>query len=164
MERRKCRNSRPDPTVAVSNLQRRSRVSAARLRAVARRALAALGRADREVHVAVVDDRRIRALNARYLGHRRATDVLAFDLGGPGRLWGEVIVSAETAARQARRLGVPLAAELDLLVVHGLLHLAGYDDHDPRRAQRMHRRARRILAGSSTRPVPARLWAGLLEA
>ena len=160
-------NVRPDPMpVAVSNLQRRSRVSPERLRAVTRRALAALGRADREVHVTVVDDRRIRALNARYLGTRRATDVLAFDLAGPGpgRLWGEVIVSAETAARQARRLRVPLAAELDLLVVHGLLHLAGYDDHDPRRARRMHERAREILAGRSARAVPARLWAGLLEA
>jgi probable rRNA maturation factor len=152
--------------VAVANLQRRVRVSPARLRAVARRTLAALGRADREVHVAVVDDRRIRALNARHRGVRRATDVLAFDLAapGPGRLWGEVIVSAETAARQARRLGVPLAAELDLLVVHGLLHLAGYDDRDPRRARRMHERARQILTGRSPRSVPARLWAGLLEA
>ena len=152
--------------VAVSNLQRRCRIQPARLRAAARRALAALGRSDREVHVTVVDDRRIRALNARYLGIRRATDVLAFDLAGPGptRLWGEVIVSAETAARQARRLGVPLAAELDLLVVHGLLHLAGYDDHDPRQARRMHERAREILGGRSARAVPARLWAGLLEA
>jgi probable rRNA maturation factor len=152
--------------VAVSNLQRRSRISAGRLRAVAHRTLAALGRADREVHVTVVDDRRIRALNARYLGTRRATDVLAFDLSGPGPspLWGEVIVSAETAARQARRLGVPLAAELDLLVVHGLLHLAGYDDHEPRHARRMHERAREILAGRSPCSVPARLWAGLLEA
>ena len=149
--------------VAVSNLQRR-RVSARRLAAVARRALAALGRADREIHVTVVDDRRIRALNARYLGHRRATDVLAFDLAGPGRLWGEVIVSAETAARQARQVGVPLAAELDLLVVHGLLHLAGYDDHEPGRARRMHRRACQILAGRGRRAVPPRLWAGLLEA
>jgi probable rRNA maturation factor len=151
--------------VVVANLQRRVRVSPARLRAVARRALAALGRADRELHVTVVDDRRIRTLNARYLGSRRATDVLAFDLAapGPGRLWGEVIVSAETAARQARRLRVPLAAELDLLVVHGLLHLAGYDDHDPREARRMHRRARRILGGRSGRVVPSRLWAGLLE-
>ncbi len=165
MGRQECRNVRPDPTVAVSNLQRRSRVSPERLRAVARRALTALGRADREVHVTVVDDRRIRALNARYLGTRRATDVLAFELTapGPGRLWGEVIVSAETAARQARRLGVPLAAEMDLLVVHGLLHLAGYDDHDPRHARRMHECARRILSRRSPRSIPARLWAGLLE-
>jgi len=152
--------------VAVSNLQRRSRISVPRLRAIARRTLAALGRSDHEVHVTVVDDRRIRALNTRYLGARHATDVLAFDLAGPGpaRLWGEVIVSAETAARQARRLGVPLAVELDLLVVHGLLHLAGYDDHDARRARRMHERARQILSGRRPRAVPARLWSGLLQA
>ena len=152
--------------VAVTNLQRRFRVSPERLRSVGRRALAALDRADREVHVTVVADRRIRALNGRYLGIRRATDVLAFDMAGPGpvRLWGEVVVSAETAARQARRLRVPLAAELDLLVVHGLLHLAGYDDHHPRRARRMHERAREILTARSPRPIPARLWAGLLEA
>ena len=113
----------------------------------------------------VVDDRLIRALNARYLGKRRATDVLAFDLAGPGPapLWGEVIVSAETAARQARRVGVPLAAELDLLVVHGLLHLAGYDDRGPRRARRMHERARQILVGRTAHPAPSRLWTGLLE-
>ncbi len=152
--------------VAVSNLQSRSRISVSRLRTTARRALAALGRADREVHVTVVDDRRIRALNTRYVGARRATDVLAFDLAGPGpaRLWGEVIVSADTAARQARRLGVPLAVELDLLVVHGLLHLAGYDDHDARGARRMHERAREILAGGSPRSIPPRLWSGLLGA
>jgi len=51
--------------------------------------------------------------------------------------------------------------------VHGLLHLAGYDDHEPRRARRMHERAREILAGPpgsrSPRSIPARLWAGLLE-
>jgi probable rRNA maturation factor len=149
--------------VAVSNLQRR-RVEPARLRAVARRALAALGLRDHELHVTVVDDRRIRALNARYLGSRRATDVLAFDLAGPtpARLWGEVIISVETAARQARQLGVPLAAELDLLVVHGILHLAGYDDRDPRQARCMHQRAREILGGRWGRAVSARLWTGLL--
>ena len=117
-------------------------------------------------HVRVVDDRRIRApQRAVPRASRRATDVLAFDLAGPGpgRLWGEVIVSAETAARQPRRLGVPLALELDLLVVHGLLHLAGYDDHDPRRA-RPHARAgaRDPRPAAPARAVPARLWAGLL--
>lgn len=152
--------------VNVSNLQRRFRVSPDRLRRVGRHALSALGRADRAVHVTVVDDRRIRALNARYLGTRRATDVLAFELEAPGpaRLWGEVIVSAETAARQARRVGVPLAAELDLLVVHGLLHLAGYDDRRPREARRMHERAREIFSTGPRRPPPGRLWAGLLPA
>jgi probable rRNA maturation factor len=119
-----------------------------------------------EVHVALVDDSTIRRLHARYMGIRRVTDVLAFDLEAPGpapRL-GQVIVSADTAARQARRLRVPVALEIDLLVVHGLLHLAGYDDHDPAAARRMHEREREILsAGRSSPTVPDRLWTGLLD-
>ena len=150
--------------VAVSNCQRRVRVSTPRLRATAEAALRALGRADLHVDVTVVDDPAIRRLNARYLRRRKTTDVLAFDLHvpGPSRLMGEVIVCADTARRQARRVGVSVALELDLLVVHGLLHLAGWDDHEPREARLMHEREREILCGAR-RQVPARLWAGLLE-
>jgi probable rRNA maturation factor len=148
---------------AVSNLQRKVRLSPVRLRRMAESALSALGRADRDVHVSVVDDPAIRRLNARYLRRRATTDVLAFDLRAPGpsRLMGEVIVCADTARRQARQAGVPVALELDLLVVHGLLHLAGWDDHEPREARLMHERAREILAGAGRR-APRRLWHGLL--
>jgi probable rRNA maturation factor len=150
--------------VAVSNRQRRVRVSTPRLRATAEAALRALGRADLHVDVTVVDDPVIRRLNARYLRRRTTTDVLAFDLEAPGpsRLMGEVIVCADTARRQARRVGVSVALELDLLVVHGLLHLAGWDDHEPREARLMHEREREILAETGRR-APSRLWDGLLE-
>ena len=153
---------------AVANRQRRVRVSTSRLRATAESALSALGRADRDVHVSVVDDPAIRRLNARYLRRRTTTDVLAFDLEadfhatGPSRLMGEVIVCADTARRQARRVGVSVALELDLLVVHGLLHLVGWDDHEPQEARLMHEREREILAASGRR-APPRLWNGLLE-
>lgn len=149
---------------AVSNRQRRVRVSTPRLRATAEAALRALGRADLHVDVTVVDDPVIRRLNARYLRRRTTTDVLAFDLEAPGpsRLMGEVIVCADTASRQARRVGVSVALELDLLVVHGLLHLAGWDDHEPREARLMHEREREILAEAGRR-APSRLWNGLLE-
>lgn len=122
-----------------------------------------------EVHVTLVDDPAIKRLNARYLGARQATDVLAFQLEAPGpsRLLGEIVISAETAARQARRVGVPLARELDLLLVHGLLHLVGYDDRDPREARLMHERAREILSEAGRGPRAARardpLWAGLFD-
>jgi probable rRNA maturation factor len=97
-------------------------------------------------------------------GARRA-DVLAFNLEIPAAvLLGEVIVSADTAARQAARLCVPVALEVDLLAVHGLLHLVGYDDAEPAEARLMHERAREILSCSADRPVPARLWSGLLRA
>jgi probable rRNA maturation factor len=132
---------------------------------VAARTLTALGRADCEVHVALVDDREISRLNRRYRGARRATDVLAFNLASPGpsRLLGEVVISAETAARQAARLRIPVALELDLLLVHGLLHLVGYDDHAPAKARLMHEREREILTGGRRRPLPDRLWTGLLD-
>jgi probable rRNA maturation factor len=148
---------------AVSNLQRKVRVSPGRIRRTAESALSALGRADRDVQVSVVDGAAIRRLNARYLRSRRATDVLAFDLSAPGvsRLMGEVVVCADTARGQARRVGVSVALELDLLVVHGLLHLAGWDDHEPREARLMHEREREILAEAGRR-APSRLWKGLL--
>jgi len=153
---------------AVSNLQQKVRVSPGRIRRTAESALSALGRADRDVHVSVVDDPAIRRLNARYLRRRTTTDVLAFDLEadfhatGPSRLMGEVVVCADTARRQARRVGVSVALELDLLVVHGLLHLAGWDDHEAREARLMHEREREILAETG-RSAPSRLWNGLLE-
>jgi probable rRNA maturation factor len=82
------------------------------------------------------------------------------ELGG---LVGEVVISIDAAARQARRLGVPVAAELALLVTHGVLHLVGYDDRDPGEARLMHERERQILSARRPRP-PARLWKGLLQA
>jgi probable rRNA maturation factor len=109
----------------------------------------------------------MRRLNAKFRGVRRRTDVLAFPLesrGDPSRLLGEVVVSAESGRRHARRLGVPTALELDLLVVHGLLHLAGYDDREALEARLMHRRTRAILEAASSRPTPSRLWSGLLTA
>ena len=152
-------------TVAVTNLQRTVPVSCARIRRIAGATLRALGRSDAEAHLTLVSDRAIRRLNARFRGVRRRTDVLAFPLESPGPspLLGEVIISAESCRRQARRLGVPMGLELDLLVVHGLLHLVGYDDRDSLEARLMHQRARAILETTS-RTTPVRLWSGLLTA
>ncbi len=147
---------------AIDNRQRRVPITVRRLARAAARALAAVGRPGGTVEVAVVDDAEIRRMNARYRGIARRTDVLAFPLeapDAPGQLVGQIVISAETARRQARRLGVPVALELDLLVTHGTLHLVGYDDRDPVEAELMHRRERDIL-----RAAPARLWKGLLRA
>jgi len=112
--------------------------------------LAAEGAGDRWLSVAVVDDPAIRDLNRRYHGQDRATDVLAFPLdggpAGPAGL-GEVVCSVETAAREARRRGLPLAHELARYAVHGTLHLLGYDDRAPEARRRMRRRERVALRG-----------------
>jgi probable rRNA maturation factor len=146
---------------AVADRQRRIPIAHARLARAAGRALRAVGRPAGAVEVLVVDDAGIRRLNAAWRGVRRRTDVLAFPLEAPGLpspLLGQVVVSAQAAQRQARRVGVTLATELDLLVTHGVLHLVGYDDRDPVEAALMHRRERAILADA-----PERLWKGLLR-
>ena len=115
--------------------------------------------------ISLVDDAEIRRLNRTFRGIARRTDVLAFPLEvpeAPGGLVGQIVVSVDAARRQARRLGVPLAAELRLLATHGVLHVVGYDDRDPVEADLMHRRERDILAGGAR--VPARLWSGLIHA
>jgi probable rRNA maturation factor len=153
-------------SAAVTNSQRRVAVSRARLARSAQRALAAVGRRAGAVDVLVVDDAAIRRLNRLHRGVGRRTDVLAYPLETPGMpspLVGQIVISAETARRQARRLDVPLATELDLLVTHGVLHLIGYDDRDPVEARLMHERERQILC-SGRRRLPARLWRGLLDA
>jgi probable rRNA maturation factor len=150
--------------VAVDNRQRRIALSTTAVARAARRALAAVGRRAGTVEIALVDDVEIRRLNAAYRGVRRRTDVLAFPLetpGAPGQLVGQVVVSVDTARRQARRVGVTLAEELALLVTHGTLHLVGYDDRDPVEADLMHRRERAILESTHPR-LPERLWTGLL--
>jgi rRNA maturation RNase YbeY len=148
---------------AVVNRQRRHAVRPVRLARAAARALQALGRPESVVEILVVDDAAIRRLNAAWRGVRRRTDVLAFPLelpGGTGTLVGQLVISADTAERQARRLGVPLGLELELLVTHGVLHAVGWDDRDPLEAGLMHARTRAILSAGRRR-VPERLWRGL---
>jgi probable rRNA maturation factor len=146
---------------AIENRQRRVPVQTARVARAAGRALAAVGRPAGLVEIAIVDDADIRRLNARYRGIARRTDVLAFPLETADAalpLLGQIVISADAARRQARKVGVPLALELDLLVTHGTLHLVGWDDRDPVEADLMHRREREVLAAA-----PARLWKGLLH-
>lgn len=80
------------------------------------------------MNVVWVDDQRIALLAQRFRGHKHATDVLSFPANSPQGLWGEIAVSLDTARQQANERSVPVAHELVLLVLHGLLHLAGLND------------------------------------
>ena len=128
--------------IALTNAQRRVPVPEALVRRLARRVL---GR--RSASVAFVTDAAMRRLNRRFLGHDYPTDVLAFPLGDGG-LFGEVVVSAPYAAREARRRGIPVEEELLRYVVHGCLHLMGYDDHAPADRRRMWARQEKLLKSS----------------
>ena len=120
-------------SVLISNRQRKVVVDCERLRKIADFVLESLGFEEAELSVLLVSDRRIQQLNRQYLGRNRPTDVLAFAQweGGGKRLhpgWlGDVVISAETAHGQAARQGGGLNRELDLLLVHGILHLLGFD-------------------------------------
>ena len=140
------------PGIAIENRQRAAPVDRERLARTLWRALDGEGLAGAEVTLLLVGDRRIHELNRRWRGVDRPTDVLAFPQregeGGdlhPGVL-GDVVISVATAARQAREAGRPLADELDLLAVHGVLHLAGYDhEAGPAAARKMRRREAALL-------------------
>ena len=112
----------------------RSSVSGAPPAGRVRKVLARAARSARlrgdEVSVLFCADRRMRGLNRRYRGKDRSTDVLAFPveaLRGAGGFLGDIVISVPYAAREARRRGEPGAREIDRLLVHGLLHLGGYD-------------------------------------
>ncbi len=101
--------------------------------------------------LALVEDSAMARLNARYLGENQPTDVLAFGmqegktLSGDGALLGDIVISTETAKRNARRFHSSLEKELALYLVHGLLHLLGYEDRTPSQKRRMRREQDRVL-------------------
>jgi probable rRNA maturation factor len=135
------------PTVSVADLQAR-KVDLRKVEALAVHVLIAEGRPDAALSVTLVDDEAMAELHARYSKVEGPTDVLAFPLedgDGPGLL-GEVVVSTDTAAREARARKLPFLRELLLYVAHGTLHLLGHDDHDPLARRRMHRRQAALLA------------------
>jgi probable rRNA maturation factor len=96
-------------------------------RLLSRAARAARARAD-GVSVLYCADTRMRGLNRRFRGKDRSTDVLAFPAGEAGRgFLGDIVISVPYAAREARRRREPAGRELDRLLLHGFLHLMGYD-------------------------------------
>jgi len=97
-----------------------------------------------ELSIALVTDREIRRLNLRWRRKDRPTDVLSFPLEEPGNL-GDVVISMDTARRQAKEGGWPLAAELRRLLAHGILHCRGYDHESAADARRMAAAERRLL-------------------
>jgi len=138
--------------VSVLNRQRSRDVDVARVVRTVKACLHGLHMSDAEVSVVLVSDRFMRKLNWQYLQRKGPTDVFAFSLReGPcgdvtPSMLGDIVISIETAARQARDLGTSLEKELDVLTTHGLLHLLGYDHTISKgEARRMWRRQQSLL-------------------
>jgi probable rRNA maturation factor len=141
--------------VAVANEQVDYPVDEVLLRRAVARVLETHEVSDATISLAVVDNPTIHQLNQEFLAHDYPTDVLSFLLDeGPEGLDGEVIVSAEMAASQAANYDWPAAAELLLYVIHGTLHLIGYDDTTPEAAAEMRVAEQTILTEFGWRIPP----------
>jgi probable rRNA maturation factor len=130
------------------------------VRKLAEAMLRELDLGDSELSVLITDDRTIHALNLRHRHKDRPTDVLAFPLEkrqkhGP-RLLGDVVISLDTAERQASSRKRPLLAEVRFLLAHGLLHLIGHDHDTVEKKRRMDAMARRLVKSAPFAPVPPR--------
>ena len=136
--------------VALGMRGRRVPSLAAGVARSARRLLRALRLADAELSVVLVSDREMRTLNRRWRGRDRPTDVLSFAQregpgGAPDGVLGDVVISVDSARRQAAAQRTTLAREADRLLIHGLLHLLGYDhERSAAEARRMRRRERML--------------------
>lgn len=169
MRRRAAPAPRPVPgriVVDVVDRQHRVRVGRSWLAGLVRRALVSEGVGAAEVAVLLGDDRRIAALHGEWLDDATPTDVITFDLsdppgapGGDGVLRGDIVVSTETAVRMAAEAGWSARLETAYYVLHGVLHLAGYDDLSPGPRRSMRRRERTLLESLGL-PAPPRVAVG----
>ena len=137
------------PQISVRNLQRNIRVDVVDLEKFAAKAVKLCLSLPRKkakeleqlpaISVLIVSDRKIVSLHQRFMNESGPTDVITFQHG-------EIFISAEMARRNARRFKSSLGQELRLYLVHGLLHLHGFDDRDPANARKMEAVQRKILA------------------
>ena len=101
-----------------------------------------------EINICFASDPLIRKINKKYLKKDFSTDVLAFDLTAPDKksgLCADILVSVDTALRNAKTFKTTPAYELSLYSIHGLLHLLGYDDHSPADSKKMRAAEARLL-------------------
>ena len=133
--------------ISLASPQEVVEVDRRRIKDTARALLEGENIRDAEISLAFVDNETIHRLNKRYLDHDEPTDVLTFPLGALGEkhLAGELVIGAEVAKAQAEEDGHDVQAELALYVIHGLLHLCGYDDCEAKDAAVIRERERHYL-------------------
>lgn len=119
--------------ISIQNRQKKQEVDTGRLRRSLKRLLKELHCREIEVSLLLVDDDQIREINRTYLKRDRPTNVISFSMteGSFGHIHpeilGDIILSTETAARDARTFGLDFMDEMEFLLIHGLLHLIGYN-------------------------------------
>jgi len=139
-------------SIAITNRQTTLPLDRRRTRQTILAVLRGAGISEARISVAIVDDSAIARLHQQFLDDPSPTDVLSFLLERSERcLEGEVVVSAETAIKNAPRYGSTPEDELLRYVIHGTLHLAGHDDTTPRKRAAMRRLERKYLRNYKAR-------------
>ena len=139
--------------IAVRNFQTRPIIEASRLRRIVERALQCAGGHAESASFVFVDDPTMIEYHARYVDVPETTDVLSFPAGdldpGGERDLGDVVICTDQAPRQAREQGYGYSRELEVLALHGTLHLLGYDhERDEGQMSRLEARLRPLLIGT----------------
>ena len=148
-------NEDPDQSLNVRNLQRRYKIDSLVLERFLTEVARTLGAPEASATLALVGDARIQKLNRDFRGHDKPTDVLSFAAEQTDYL-GDIVISVDTASRQAKRRGSQLKRELKVLSLHGLLHLLGYDhETDDGEMRCIEYRMRRRFAITTPRAVTA---------
>jgi len=135
------------PKISIATPQEIVAVDRGRMREIARAVLTGENVPDYEISLAFVDNPTIHRLNKQFLKHDEPTDVLTFPLSEPNskKLSGELVLGVEVAKAEAEERGHDIDTELALYVIHGLLHLCGFDDKSARDAKEMRVRERHYL-------------------
>lgn len=135
------------PKVSIASPQELVKLDRPRLREIVRQVMVEEDIKDYEISLAFVDNPTIHGINKRFLEHDEPTDVITFPYSSGKVLTGELVIGVEVALEQARAGGHDVDAELALYVIHGLLHLVGYDDKDAHDRKQMRARERYHLNG-----------------
>lgn len=138
----------PKIKLEIVNLQKCYPIAPKEIKKLARGVLK-IEKRNAELNLVFVDNKHIKEINKTFLGHPYATDVLSFayhENSPENAIAGEILISAEMAVQRAHQREYPVEGEIALYLVHGILHLLGYDDRKKADAKKMHQREADLLA------------------
>lgn len=138
--------------VLINNRQNKHKIPQKRIKQTARAILNALDCPEAELSILLVDDQQIEKINLEYLNREGPTNVIAFPMREgefielAPHLLGDVVISVETACREANLAGISLQKRFDQLLIHGILHLMGYDhEKTQKEARRMEKKSSELM-------------------
>ena len=140
-------------TVSIRNIQKKQKINTSRFRRSLKKLLKELDIENHEISVLIVDDEQITKINRDYLNRDRPTNVISFAMteGFSGnmhpKILGDIVISSETALRDASAAGLQFGDEMEFLLIHGLLHLIGYNHENTTKeeTQRMRQREQELF-------------------